>query len=427
MITASRLRVLGFICIVSLLLAACEVEPPPVQPPSTLQTVNTPSVPKPPTATPQPTSAPTTAPLNTPSVPKTPTAASATQVVPGFPAGVTPLSAPLGWGGQKGFWTVWFTAPNGLRDPATYVGGIDVPFEQMIDSTQNTLDIAAFEFNNEVLTQAILRAKARGVTIRIVTDNEHGTGDVKDTSLARFIQAGIPVVDDGRSALMHNKFMIFDSQYLLMGSWNFTVNDTYRNNNNALLLRSQRVVENYQAEFNEMFNEKKFGPRSPANTPFQVFAQNGIPMEVYFSPEDKVLTPLVTALSSAQQSILSMNFSFTDYDAAKAILDRASAGVSFQGIWETTGSETTSSELRTLYCAGLDARQDGNPFVLHHKVFVVDSKTVITGSFNISSNATNSNDENLIIISDPDLAALYILEFQRRWAESKVPTRLTCN
>jgi phosphatidylserine/phosphatidylglycerophosphate/cardiolipin synthase-like enzyme len=415
----SHLRAFLFVCTISLLLTACEVEPPPVAPPTTLPTTSVPQA-----------STPTSAPVvNTPSAGKTPTSASATSTssVPGFPPGVTPLTAPLGWGGQKSFWTVWFTAPTGSRDPASYVGGIDVPFEQMIDSTQTTLDIAAFEFNNEVLTQAILRAKARGVTVRVVTDNENGTQDTKDTSLARFVEAGIPVVDDGRSALMHNKFMIFDSQYVLTGSWNYTVNDTYRNNNNALLMRSQRAVDNYQTEFNEMFQDKKFGPRSPANTPFPVFSQNGIPLQIYFSPEDKVLTPLVTTLSQAQTSILSMNFSFTDYDAAKAILDRASAGVSFQGIWETTGSETTSSELRTLYCAGLEARQDGNPFVLHHKVFIVDGTTVIMGSFNISSNATNSNDENLLIISDPDLAALYTLEFQKRWAESKVPTRLTCN
>ena len=41
--------------------------------------------------------------------------------------------------------------------------------------------------------------------------------------------------------------------------------------------------------------------------------------------------------------------------------------------------------------------------------------------------ATNSNDENMVIISDPDLAAQYIAEFNRRWAEAKAPDGLTCN
>ncbi len=338
---------------------------------------------------------------------------------------VTSISIPLGFGAQKGFWQAYFTAPTGSRDPATYIGGIDTQLVTALNNVRSTLDIAAFEFNNVVLTEAVLAAHQRGVRIRMVTDNEHGLND-RDTTIGQFVAAGIPVVDDGRSALMHNKFMILDSTYVWTGSWNYTINDTYRNNNNALSIRSQQAVQNYQREFNEMFEQRRFGPRSPADTPFPRFSQDGVAIQIYFSPEDKVLVPLIATLSQAQHSIRFMNFSFTDYDAAKAMMDRATAGVAVQGIWETTGSETEASELRTMFCAGLQVRQDGNPFILHHKVFIIDDQTIISGSFNISSNATQSNDENLIIITDPDLAALYITEFDRRWAEAKVPTRLTC-
>lgn len=364
-----------------------------------------------------------------------PTTASATRapsggstVVPTVASGVgvTQISIPLGYGAQKGFWRVFFTAPTGSRDPSTYVGGIDTQLAADIAKVQRTLDIAAFEFNNVVLTQAVLDAKSRGVVVRMVTDDDSGLND-RDTTIGQFVAAGIPVVDDSRSALMHNKFMILDSSTVWTGSWNYTINDTYRNNNNALALRSRNAVSDYQTEFNEMFEQKQFGPRSPANTPFSSFTQDGDAIQVYFSPEDDVLSALVTNLGTATKSVRFMTFSFTDFDAANALLQRSAAGVTVTGIWETTGSETDASELHTLFCAGIDARQDGNPFVLHHKVFIIDDKTVISGSFNISSNATNSNDENLIIITDPDLAAQYITEFNRRWAESKIPTRLTCS
>lgn len=341
-------------------------------------------------------------------------------------SGVSQISIPLGFGAQKGFWQAFFTAPTGSRDFATYVGGIDTQLVAALNNVRSTLDIAAFEFNNVVLTEAVLAAHQRGVRIRMVTDNEHGLND-RDTTIGQFVAAGIPVVDDGRSALMHNKFMILDSTVVWTGSWNYTINDTYRNNNNALSIRSQQAVQNYQAEFNEMFEQRRFGPRSPANTPNPRFSQDGVSIQVYFSPEDKVLVPLIATLSQAQRSIRFMNFSFTDFDAAKAIIDRAAAGVAVQGIWETTGSETDASELRTMFCEGLDVRQDGNPFILHHKVFIIDDSTIVSGSFNISSNATESNDENLIIITDPDLAAQYIVEFDRRWAEARIPTRLTCS
>lgn len=373
------------------------------------------------------TTSPTAQPGNT-SVPATlpPGVTNAPVTLPPSSGGVTQISIPLGFGAQKGFWQVFFSAPTGSRDPATYVGGIDTQLVTALGNVRSTLDIAAFEFNNVVLTQAVLAAHQRGVRVRMVTDNEHGLND-RDTTIGQFVAAGIPVVDDGRSALMHNKFMILDSTYVWTGSWNYTINDTYRNNNNALSIRSQQAVQDYQTEFNEMFEQRRFGPRSPSDTPFPRFTQDGVSIQVYFSPEDKVLTPLLATLNQAQRSIRYMNFSFTDFDAISAIINRAGAGVMTQGIWETTGSQTDASELRTAFCAGLEVRQDGNPFILHHKVFIIDEQTVVSGSFNISSNATESNDENLIIITDPDLAAQYVVEFNRRWAEAKVPTAFTCS
>jgi phosphatidylserine/phosphatidylglycerophosphate/cardiolipin synthase-like enzyme len=349
-----------------------------------------------------------------------------TQVANAPSGAVSVINVPQGFGAQKSFWQVYFTAPTGSRDPKTYVGGIDTQLVAAINGVKSTLDIAAYQWDLQSVTDAVLAAKNRGVQVRMVIDDEFTIKD-PDSTINQLINAGIPTVSDQRSAFMHDKFMILDSTTVWTGSWNYTINDTYRNNNNALVLRSQKVVQDYQTEFNEMFINKKFGPTSPSNTPNVSFTQDGVPIQIYFASEDAVLPALIATVSSATKSIRFMNFSFTDFDTAKAIIDRAKVGVAAQGIFETTGSETQASELRTLFCAGINARQDGNPFILHHKVFIIDDATVITGSFNISSNATKSNDENLVIITDPDLAAQYVAEFDRRWKEAKVPTKITCN
>lgn len=340
-------------------------------------------------------------------------------------SGLTLLTLPLGSGAQRSFWSVLFTAPSGSRDPLTYVGGIDHVLAQRIDAVQRTLDIAAYEFNSPVLLQAVLRAHQRGVIIRMVTDDEGGLHD-DDAIVPQLIAAGIPVIDDSRSALMHNKFMIMDGQTVVTGSWNFTINDTYRNNNNALIIRSRAMVENYQAEFNEMYIDRQFGPRSPQNTPNVEFTQDGITVETLFAPEDDVILAIDRAMSGATRSIDFMAFSYTQADMAQIMTEQAREGVRVRGIFERVGSETEFSQLRSLYCtARLEVRQDGNPFVLHHKVIIIDGTTVISGSFNFSANATRSNDENLIIIRDPILAAQYLQEFERQYARAQTP-RITC-
>jgi phosphatidylserine/phosphatidylglycerophosphate/cardiolipin synthase-like enzyme len=40
---------------------------------------------------------------------------------------------------------------------------------------------------------------------------------------------------------------------------------------------------------------------------------------------------------------------------------------------------------------------------LHHKFDVIDNKTVITGSFNWSPSAAQTNDETLVVIHSPQL------------------------
>ena len=49
--------------------------------------------------------------------------------------------------------------------------------------------------------------------------------------------------------------------------------------------------------------------------------------------------------------------------------------------------------------------------IAHNKVMVIDNSTVITGSFNFTKAAEESNAENLLILRSPELAARYTAYF----------------
>ena len=183
-------------------------------------------------------------------------------------------------------------------------------------------------------------------------------------------------------------------------------------------------VSNY-SEFEEMFGGA-FGPTSPANTPNPQITIDGIVIENYFAPEDDVMPKIVEEVAGATSSIHFMAFSFTHEDLSAAMLDRAAAGVEVAGIFETRGANASYGECPVLLGAGQFVRLDGNPRTFHHKVIIIDSSTVILGSFNFSKSADEDNDENLLIIHDPNLAAEYEAEFTRRLAESIVPVGGEC-
>jgi phosphatidylserine/phosphatidylglycerophosphate/cardiolipin synthase-like enzyme len=62
---------------------------------------------------------------------------------------------------------------------------------------------------------------------------------------------------------------------------------------------------------------------------------------------------------------------------------------------------------------------DGNRYTMHHKFFVVDGQIVVTGSYNFSNAAEKDNNENVLILHNPDIAAQYTQEFLRVWQKAE--------
>jgi phosphatidylserine/phosphatidylglycerophosphate/cardiolipin synthase-like enzyme len=321
------------------------------------------------------------------------------------------------------WWGVYFADPITINDPNNWGNSIEAHLIDKINAAQRSIHIASFEFDLTPVAEALIAAKQRGVDVRWVTDNEHGLEADEEPGHGQFAMlegAGIEIKDDARSGLMHNKFWIFDGQEVWTGSTNITVNGIFKQNNNVISIRSTRLAEIYEREFQEMWNGE-FGIRSPSTVEQQSTTINGTPVQVLFAAEDGVLGHIIPVVEGAQSSVRFLAFSFTDYPLAKAMIDRAEAGVDVAGVFEKVGSETEFAELRTLHCAGVPVRQDGNPSFLHHKYIVVDERIVMTGSLNYSTNAEESNDENVLIIDNPEIAALYIQEFERVWAQGSDP------
>lgn len=322
---------------------------------------------------------------------------------------------------QTKYWEVYFTDPLTLNNENDPTGSIEEKLIGFINSAQNSIHIASFEFNLPRVADALINAKARGVNVRWVTDDENGLNidaDPKRGQFTRLIQSGIEVKDDaGRTALMHNKFWIFDKQITWTGSTNITVNGIYKQNNNVIVIRSSEIAMIYEREWEELW-AAQLGPRAPSTISSQWAILNGNAIQVLFSPEDKALGNLIALVNDAQVSVRFLAFSYTDYPLAQAMIARAQSGVDVKGVFETFGSNSPRSELKTLWCANLPVRQDGNGSFLHHKVVIIDNSIVFTGSFNFSTNADDSNEENAIIIDNSEIASLYIQEFDKLWNQS---------
>lgn len=325
--------------------------------------------------------------------------------------------------GEAGWYQVFFTTPKYPDKEADHHGGLDDKLTAFINSAKTSVDMACYQLDLPNVAQALIDAKQRGAAVRLATDISTLEDPKENATYKKLQQAGIPIVGGNPNAIMHNKYVVVDRSAVWLGSWNFTENDTYRYNNDAVLISSPELAKNYTVTFEKMFNDKKFGAqRKPGGTTPKLTI-GGVAVESYFAPEDKVVEKIVPRLHAAAKTIDFMAFSFTDDDLGAAVLDRAKAGVQVRGVFENTGSETQYSEFGKMKKAGLDVWQDGNPYLMHHKVFIIDGKTVVLGSFNFSQNAETENDENLLIIDDPALAQQFTAEFMRVYDLAKNPPK----
>ena len=306
-----------------------------------------------------------------------------------------------------GWHTVYFTDPT---DPSTSTlrGGPDSNLVKDIDEARYSVDIAIYRLDLWSVRDALIRAHRRGVTVRLVTESDN----ILEAEVEDLEAAGIPVLGDRREPLMHHKFVVIDGLVVWTGSMNFTVSGAYRSNNNLIRIRSSRVAQNYTREFEEMFVENRFGALSKPNTPNPKVTVNGTTVEIYFSPDDGVATRLVDIIRDATSSIDFMAYTITSDILAEVMIARAQTGVVVRGVMERGQASNPGGEYERLRDAGLDIRLDSNPGNMHHKVIIVDGVLVITGSYNFSHTAEESNDENVLILYDVDVATEYLLEFK---------------
>lgn len=210
---------------------------------------------------------------------------------------------------------------------------------------------------------------------------------------------------DNRNALMHNKFCVGDGIRVLTGSFNPTFGGL-DDENNLVLIESKSIAQNYEDEFQE-FRQGIFGKGGRVKNPVVII--NGTRVENYFCPDDWCSDKVLKTLALANKSIHFMIYSFTDNSIGDLLVQKHNEGVDVSGVLDNSQNKNTDySQYKKLLAAGINVSLYGtSKMLLHSKVFIIDSKIVITGSYNPTKSADTENDENIVIIYSPQIAEQY--------------------
>ena len=146
--------------------------------------------------------------------------------------------------------------------------------------------------------------------------------------------------------------------------------------------------------------------------------------EVLFSADDVEGAPLHELIAgeirAAEQTVHVAIFTFTSSSDRPqifdALIEAQARGVEVRVCMDAEqGLTVNDGAVNALTDGGVEVGlADGHGGgIMHHKFVVVDSRVVLTGSFNFTKSAEDFNDENLLRLVNADLAAEYEREFTR--------------
>lgn len=307
-------------------------------------------------------------------------------------------------------------APNATVT-TTAVTTMEAALLGLIDSAQTGIDGAIYGINRQSVINGLIAAHNRGVTVRLVGDDEAATGAYM-ASYQALANAGITIVNDtSLSAIQHNKFLVIDGEIVWTGSTNLTDTGFTLNANNSIMITDTLLADLYTSEFEEMWSGSFQGDKED-NTAHQL-NYNGVLVESFFSPTDLISFEVWESLAQAEASIHFAMFFWTDDLLTDQTIERLESGVEVAGLFDQLGEANGSSADEALCMAGAKIGVEDFAGKLHHKFAVIDvngpNPVVILGSYNWTTSGAFTNDENSLIIHDAELAQAYYAEWQRLW------------
>jgi phosphatidylserine/phosphatidylglycerophosphate/cardiolipin synthase-like enzyme len=281
---------------------------------------------------------------------------------------------------------------------------------ELLDGARSQVDIANYTFSVKAIEEAVLRAKQRGVAVRVAMDKSQEMGD---TVATRLRAAGVEVrfVAGSQDGLQHAKFMLVDKLTLATGSNNWSSTGTTINEESTIVIESadgDPLLGGFACHYEAIWNAKPADAGACTNA------------EVAFSPSSQPIKMIKEEIGRAKKSIDVLMHHLAFDDLVKELAKAAERGVKVRVIVNATerAEHVGPAWDRLIAAGGLVRYKQTNAElfqIMHHKLAVIDDRVVVNGSGNWSGSAFFKNFENYVRYRDPRVARPYRELYDRLW------------
>jgi len=146
--------------------------------------------------------------------------------------------------------------------------------------------------------------------------------------------------------------------------------------------------------------------------------QNDI--ETFFSPGSESKVAIIEAISQAQNSLDVCVFTISDNEISNKLIEAHKRKVKVRILSDNEKLLDKGSDIQLLAQAGIPVKIDNTSNHMHHKFAIIDSKLVLTGSYNWTRSAELYNHENVIVINNQSNTTLFKNQFEKLWKEMSI-------
>jgi phosphatidylserine/phosphatidylglycerophosphate/cardiolipin synthase-like enzyme len=129
-------------------------------------------------------------------------------------------------------------------------GGCTEAIVDALGKAKTSIDVQAYSFTSAPIAEAVGKAFARGVKVRVVLDKSQRSE--RYTSATYLANHNVPTWIDTKHAIAHNKIILVDGKTIFTGSFNFTKAAEQKNAENLLIIEGDpKLFAAYLSNFEE--------------------------------------------------------------------------------------------------------------------------------------------------------------------------------
>ncbi len=274
-----------------------------------------------------------------------------------------------------------------------YFKNFEIVISEMIESAENSIDIAMCWMTSEIMSKALLSVKKKGISVRLLV--YHDELNFSNTSLDfnKLADAGVDVRAYIGAGLMHHKYVVIDSKYTITGSLNWTNTGPNQNEENILVVKGglqNGVAMEYKRNFESLFE------KSSPNTELPILSNEVDKKRNFFKQleVDNIESDQIGSVNFIEDSI--------DDTEEKILLDR---------------SKIKFKKMKLVYCGCIDGKWTyTNKYSLNNieKVLlekINDDKIIIDNGFGKLSTAKNKKGTTTLVFQIAEFEGVNI-EFE---------------